>query len=61
LLGQIELTDGAKYHPGGMDYDGEHIWVSVAEYRPNSKRNIYRVDPNTLASPTAPKRMDIGN
>jgi hypothetical protein len=50
LLGKIELTDGTKYHPGGIDYDGEHIWVSVAEYRPNSKSNIYRVDPNTLAS-----------
>lgn len=50
LLGKIELTDGAKYHPGGMDYDGKHIWVSVAEYRPNSQSNIYRIDPNTLAS-----------
>ncbi len=49
LLGQIELTDGTKYHPGGIDYDGEHIWVAVAEYRPNSKSNIYRVHPETLA------------
>ena len=50
LLGQIELTDGAKYHPGGIDYDGQSIWVPVAEYRPNSTSNIYRVDPETLAS-----------
>jgi Family of unknown function (DUF6454) len=48
LLGKIELTDGTKYHPGGIDYDGRHIWVSVAEYRPNSKSNVYRVNPNTL-------------
>ena len=48
LLDGIELTDGAKYHPGGIDYDGKHIWVSVAEYRPNSQSNIYRVDPDTL-------------
>ena len=48
LLGQIELTDGTKYHPGGIDYDGEHIWVAVAEYRPNSRSNIFRVDPDTL-------------
>jgi hypothetical protein len=50
LLGQLELTDGAKYHPGGIDYDGQYIWVPVAEYRPNSISNIYRVDPETLAS-----------
>jgi hypothetical protein len=48
LLGRIELTDGTKYHPGGIDYDGRHIWVAVAEYRPNSRSNIYRVDPDTL-------------
>jgi hypothetical protein len=50
LLSQIELTDGTKYHPGGIDYDGRDIWVAVAEYRPNSKSNIFRVDPDTLAS-----------
>ncbi|MPY87584.1 MAG: hypothetical protein GEU99_06665 [Luteitalea sp.] len=50
LIGKVELTDGTKYHPGGIDYDGEHIWVPVAEYRPNSKSNIYRVDPKTLAA-----------
>jgi Family of unknown function (DUF6454) len=49
LLGQVELTDGAKYHPGGIDYDGQYIWVPVSEYRPNSMSNIYRVDPDTLA------------
>lgn len=48
LLGKVELTDGAKYHPGGMDFDGKHLWVPVAEYRPNSASNIYRVDPRTL-------------
>jgi hypothetical protein len=48
LLDQVELTDGTKYHPGGIDYDGRYIWVAVAEYRPNSKSNIFRVDPVTL-------------
>jgi len=48
LLGKIELTSGAVYHPGGMDYDGRDLWVPVAEYRPNSHSNIYRVDPDTL-------------
>jgi hypothetical protein len=50
LLGKTELTDGTTYHPGGIDYDGEHLWVPVAEYRPNSKSHIYRVDPTTLAA-----------
>lgn len=48
LLGKVELTDGSKYHPGGIDFDGKSLWVPVAEYRPNSKSNIYRVDPGTL-------------
>jgi Family of unknown function (DUF6454) len=50
LLAKIELTDGSRYHPGGIDFDGKYIWVPVSEYRPNSKSNIYRVDPKTLAS-----------
>ncbi len=48
LLGKVELTNGSRYHPGGMDFDGKSLWVPVAEYRPNSKSNIYRVDPKTL-------------
>lgn len=50
LLGKVELTDGAKYHPGGMDYDGRYLWVPVAEYRPNSASNVYRIDPKTMAA-----------
>lgn len=50
LLGKVELTDGAKYHPGGMDYDGKYLWVPVAEYRPNSASNVYRIDPKTLSA-----------
>jgi hypothetical protein len=43
-----ELSEGARYHPGGLDYDGRHLWVPVAEYRPDSRSVIYRVDPQTL-------------
>jgi hypothetical protein len=50
LIGKVELTDGTTYHPGGIDYDGEHLWVPVAEYRPNSRSHIYRVDPTTLSA-----------
>ena len=48
LLGKVQLTNGTRYHPGGIDFDGRHLWVSVAEYRPNSQTDIYRVDPRTL-------------
>jgi hypothetical protein len=48
LLGKVELTAGDVYHPGGIDFDGRDIWVPVCEYRPNSRSNIYRVNPETL-------------
>jgi hypothetical protein len=35
------------YHPGGIDYDGRWIWIPVAEYRPDSRAIVYRVDPRT--------------
>lgn len=48
LLEQVELGKGNIYHPGGIDFDGESLWVPVAEYRPNSNSIVYRVDPETL-------------
>ena len=48
LLRDLKLGDGDSYHPGGIDYDGKHIWVPAAEYRPNSRSVIYRVDPATM-------------
>ncbi len=48
LLRSIRLGDGAMYHPGGIDFDGHDIWVSVAEYRPDSRSIVYTVDPETL-------------
>ncbi len=50
LLADLKLGEGAVYHPGGIDYDGRHIWVAVAEYRPNSRSIIYRVDPETMTA-----------
>lgn len=50
LLAQTTLGEGTMYHPGGIDYDGKHIWIPVAEYRPNSEAIIYKVDPKTLQS-----------
>jgi Family of unknown function (DUF6454) len=48
LLRQIELDEGTIYHPGGIDYDGRWLLVPVAEYRPDSRAIVYRVDPDTL-------------
>ena len=48
LVEAIPLGEGAMYHPGGLDFDGTHIWVAVAEYRPDSRSIIYRIDPQTM-------------
>ena len=48
LLADLILGEKTIYHPGGIDYDGTDIWVPVAEYRPNSKSIVYRVDPQAM-------------
>jgi hypothetical protein len=48
LLADLTLGEGSVYHPGGIDFDGQNIWVPVAEYRPNSQSIIYKVDPTTM-------------
>ena len=48
LVADLKLGEGSIYHPGGIDYDGRFIWVPVAEYRPNSRSIVYRVDPATM-------------
>lgn len=48
LLADLRVGEGEIYHPGGIDYDGRSIWVPVAEYRPDSRSIIYRVDPETM-------------
>jgi hypothetical protein len=48
LLADVRIGEGAVYHPGGLDYDGRHIWVPVAEYRPDSRSIVYRIDPASM-------------
>jgi len=48
LITDLTLGEGSIYHPGGIDYDGQSIWVPTAEYRPNSRAIIYRVDPAAM-------------
>jgi Family of unknown function (DUF6454) len=48
LVADLTLGEGPIYHPGGIDYDGTHLWVPVAEYRPDSRSIVYRVDPASM-------------
>src|SRR5215208_4329410 len=43
LLADLKIGEGTMYHPGGIDYDGRNIWVTVAEYRPDSRSIVYRI------------------
>lgn len=47
LLADIAIGEGAMYHPSGIDFDGSHIWIAAAEYRPDSQAIIYRFDPES--------------
>ena len=47
-IADLTLGEDTIYHPGGIDYDGTSIWVPVAEYRPDGRSIVYRVDPATM-------------
>lgn len=49
LLHDLEITDGDRYHPGGLDVAGAALYVPVAEYWPDSTTSLHRVDLDTLA------------
>jgi hypothetical protein len=48
LVYDLTLGEGAIYHPGGIDFDGENVWMSVAEYRADSMSIVVSVDPVSL-------------
>lgn len=48
LLRRIELTDGARYHAGGISLDGNTIWVPLAELRPHSTAMLLQIDTRNL-------------
>jgi hypothetical protein len=48
LLRDIPVGEDTIYHPGGIDFDGEHMWVSVAEYRAGSRSIVYTIDPESF-------------
>lgn len=45
---RLELTDGARYHPGGISIANGSIWVPVAELKPNSSAVLVEVDADSL-------------
>ncbi|HVW62070.1 MAG TPA: DUF6454 family protein [Puia sp.] len=45
LLADIAIGEGSIFHPGGIDFDGSHIWIAAAEYRPDSRSIIYKFNP----------------
>lgn len=48
LIRDIPVGEDTMYHPGGIDFDGDHVWVSVAEYRAASRSIVYTIDPDSL-------------
>lgn len=49
------MTQGGdtEYHNGGLDWDGEHLWGAIAQYRPNITAYVYNASPQTLKPKTA--------
>ena len=48
FMRRLDLTDGARFHPGGISIANHAIWVPVAEYRSNSSAVLEQIDPDSL-------------
>jgi hypothetical protein len=49
LISHLSLSDGDRYHAGGIDADAADVWMPLAEYRPDSSSTIYRIDGRSLS------------
>jgi hypothetical protein len=58
LRHRIEVGDPTRYHPGGMDFDGAHLWIASSEYRPRSSAVVERLDPRAGGRPEEVFRVD---
>ena len=45
---EVEISDGARFHPGGLSADDTSLWIPVAEYRPKSSSVIQKRSKRTL-------------
>lgn len=43
LVKDLIIGEGSMYHPGGIDFDGEEIWIPVGEYRPHAQSMVIAV------------------
>ncbi len=50
-LDRVPVGDDVRFHPGGMDFDGEALWVPSAEYRPRSTAIVERLVPDGGSRP----------
>jgi len=50
LLRTLDVTDGKRYHPGGVDFDGEWLWVPVGEYKSESSSVVFAIDIETMTA-----------
>lgn len=51
LVERIGIGDATRFHPGGMDFDGEALWVASSEYRPRSSAVVERLVPHGSSRP----------
>jgi Family of unknown function (DUF6454) len=49
-LADVALTEPGdiEYHVGGISSDGEYIWSTIAQYRPNATAHVARINPVNL-------------
>jgi hypothetical protein len=47
-----------EYHNGGIDFDGQSIWGTISQYRPNSTAYVYKADPFSLKPTTILRHND---
>ena len=47
-------------HLGAMDYDGEKIWGTIAQYSPNTTAGVVSFDPSTLEATSQALHQQVG-
>lgn len=45
---RLEVSEGKRFHPGGISVSNASIWVPVAEYRPDSSTVLVEIDAETM-------------
>lgn len=57
-LRRMELTDGVRFHPGGLSVSGGALWVPVAEMRARSSAVLVEIDAQTF---TVRRRIGVAD